>query len=71
MKEITSIFKNNKFTKLVGVMTHAGHSYATNDKKSIIEIANHERDEALKAKNNYMSLTTENRKNLLFFLNSL
>ena len=27
--------------------------------------------EALKAKNNYMSLTTENRKNLLFFLNSL
>ena len=50
MKEITSIFKNNKFTKLVGVMTHAGHSYATNDKKSIIEIANHERDEALKAK---------------------
>ena len=24
MKEITSIFKNNKFTKLVGIMTHAG-----------------------------------------------
>ena len=27
--------------------------------------------EALKAKNNYISLTKEKRKNLLFFLNSL
>ena len=48
LKEITSIFKNHKSANLVGVITHAGQSYSTNNKKTIISIANHERDEALR-----------------------
>ena len=45
--EISKIFSNCKNTNLIGILTHAGHSYLTNDKKEILSIANKEREDAL------------------------
>jgi D-serine deaminase-like pyridoxal phosphate-dependent protein len=39
---IATLLHNNKFTTLVGVMTHAGHSYHCKTKKEIIPIAEEE-----------------------------
>ena len=50
LKEISYIFKNQKISKLIGIMTHAGHSYSSNNKINLISIANQEREELLKAK---------------------
>ena len=48
IKEISSMFLSNK-KYIKGVMTHAGHSYKTNDPKKICSIAEKERNEVLTA----------------------
>ena len=47
--EISKIFSECNKTNLVGVLTHAGHSYTTDNKVEILSIANKERDDALAA----------------------
>ena len=54
--EISKIFNNCKHSKLIGVMSHAGHSYSTNDKSQITAISNKEREEALAAVNNFTNI---------------
>ena len=39
----------------MGVLTHAGHSYSTNDKKEILSIANKEREDALASVKNMVN----------------
>ena len=53
--EISKIFSNCNNTHLVGVLTHAGHSYSTNDKKEILSIANKEREDALASVKNMVN----------------
>ena len=53
--EISKIFSNCNNTHLVGVLTHAGHSYSTNDKKEILLIANKEREDALASVKNIVN----------------
>ena len=50
--EISSIFNLCKYTSLSGVMTHAGHSYNTNNPIELRKIANIERDSVLLASQN-------------------
>ena len=52
LKDISLIFNVNKNIEFLGVMTHAGHSYNSDNKSEIKKIANHERDTALKAVKN-------------------
>ena len=47
--EISKVFNNSNGVNLVGVLTHAGHSYSTDNKDKILSIANKEREDALAA----------------------
>ena len=47
IREISRVFEESKQVELLGVLTHAGHSYSTKDKNEIISISNIEREEAL------------------------
>lgn len=47
--EISKVFNVCDKTNLMGVLTHAGHSYLTDDKNEILSIANKEREDALAA----------------------
>ena len=49
--EISKIFKKEKMIDLIGVLTHAGHSYSSNDINIISKIAEEEKYQALHAKN--------------------
>ena len=56
LKEIVSVLKQNNNTHLMGVMTHAGHSYNSNNPKTIKAIANKEKEDILHAANNLKKL---------------
>lgn len=47
--DIAAELRTTTRVKLAGVMTHAGHSYGTNDITAVRELAGHERDTALAA----------------------
>ena len=49
--EIASIFKPNSYTRLMGVMAHAGHSYNSDNLKVVSKIANKEKEYILSAAN--------------------
>ena len=53
--EISRVFEPNHKTKLLGVLTHAGHSYSTKDKNEIISISNIEREEAVASLKNFLN----------------
>ena len=55
IREISKVFALNHQTKLLGVLTHAGHSYSTKDKSEIISISNIEREEALASTKNLLN----------------
>ena len=56
IKEISKVFDECEHSKLIGVMSHAGHSYSTNDKNEIMSISNIERDEALASINTFTKI---------------
>ncbi|MDC1086010.1 alanine racemase [Alphaproteobacteria bacterium] len=56
IREISKIFDECGYSKLIGVMSHAGHSYSTNDKNEIVSISNKERDDALASINNFTNI---------------
>ena len=56
LNEISSILKEQSETQLMGVMTHAGHSYNSNNPKAISEIANKEKEYILNAANKLKKL---------------
>ena len=58
--EISKIFSECSKTNLVGVLTHAGHSYSTDNKVEISSIANKERDDALAAVKYFSTLNHNN-----------
>ena len=58
--EISKIFSECNKTNLVGVLTHAGHSYTTDNKVEILSIANKERDDALAAVKYFSNLNHNN-----------
>ena len=58
--EISKIFSDCYKTNLVGVLTHAGHSYTTDNKVEILSIANKERDDALAAVKYFSNLNHNN-----------
>ena len=53
IRDISRVFAENDQTNLIGVLTHAGHSYSTKDKNEILSISNIERAEALASINNF------------------
>ena len=58
--EISKIFSECYKTSLVGVLTHAGHSYSTDNKVEISSIANKEREDALAAVKYFSNLNHNN-----------
>jgi D-serine deaminase-like pyridoxal phosphate-dependent protein len=56
IQEISNTLYNCSRTKLMGVLTHAGHSYASNDVSEISSIANKERGDALEAVKNLLNI---------------
>ena len=58
--EISKIFSECSKKNLVGVLTHAGHSYSTDNKVEISSIANKERDDALAAVKYFSTLNHNN-----------
>ena len=55
IREISKVFNINHYTKLLGVLAHAGHSYSTNNKKEIISISNIEREQAIASLKNFVN----------------
>ena len=55
IEEISKLFNLNIFTKLLGVLAHAGHSYSTKNKNEIISISKIEREEALASLKNFVN----------------
>jgi D-serine deaminase-like pyridoxal phosphate-dependent protein len=53
IRDISRVFAENDQTNLIGVLTHAGHSYSTKDKNEILSISNIERAEALASIKNF------------------
>ena len=53
IRDISRVFVENDQTNLIGVLTHAGHSYSTKDKNEILSISNIERAEALASIKNF------------------
>ena len=53
IRDISRVFAENNQTNLIGVLTHAGHSYSTKDKNEILSISNIERAEALASIKNF------------------
>ena len=53
IREISRVFVEYDQTNLIGVLTHAGHSYSTKDKNEILSISNIERAEALASIKNF------------------
>ena len=53
IRDISRVFAEYEQTNLIGVLTHAGHSYSTKDKNEILSISNIERAEALASINNF------------------
>ncbi|MDA9657243.1 alanine racemase [Alphaproteobacteria bacterium] len=53
IRDISRVFAENDQTNLIGVLTHAGHSYSTKDKNEILSISNIEREEALASIKNF------------------
>ena len=53
IKDISRVFAEYEQTNLIGVLTHAGHSYSTKDKNEILSISNIERAEALASIKNF------------------
>jgi D-serine deaminase-like pyridoxal phosphate-dependent protein len=53
IRDISRVFAENDQTNLIGVLTHAGHSYSTKDKNEILSISNIERAEALASIENF------------------
>ena len=51
--DISRVFAEYEQTNLIGVLTHAGHSYSTKDKNEILSISNIERAEALASIKNF------------------
>ena len=58
--EISKIFSECNKTNLMGVLTHAGHSYSTDNKIEILSIANKEREDALAAVKYFSTLNHNN-----------
>ena len=58
--EISKIFSECNNTNLMGVLTHAGHSYSTDNKIEILSIANKEREDALAAVKYFSTLNHNN-----------
>jgi len=56
IREISKVFDECEHSKLIGVMSHAGHSYSTNDKNEIMSISNIEREEALASINTFTKI---------------
>ena len=53
IRDISRVFAEYEQTNLIGVLTHAGHSYSTKDKNEILSISNIERAEALASIKNF------------------
>ena len=53
IRDISRVFAEHDQTNLIGVLTHAGHSYSTKDKNEILSISNIERAEALASIKNF------------------
>ena len=53
IRDISRVFAEHDQTNLIGVLTHAGHSYSTKDKNEILSISNIERSEALASIKNF------------------
>ena len=53
IRDISIVFAEYEQTNLIGVLTHAGHSYSTKDKNEILSISNIERAEALASIKNF------------------
>ena len=58
--EISKIFSECNKTNLMGVLTHAGHSYSTDNKTEILSIANKEREDALAAVKHFSTFNNNN-----------
>ena len=59
IKEISEVLNNCNETRLVGILTHAGHSYASNDQNEISSIAKKEREEVLLAAKNVLKFNQD------------
>ena len=53
IRDISRVFAEYEQTNLIGVLTHAGHSYSTKDKNEILSISNIERAEVLASIKNF------------------
>jgi D-serine deaminase-like pyridoxal phosphate-dependent protein len=59
IKEISKVLNNCNKTKLMGILTHAGHSYTSNDQNEISSIAKKEREEVLLAAKNVLKFNQD------------